>query len=88
MIGFLRLALILLVGLSLIYLLVALYARSLARERLEKRWDARPHAGSREAFLRAGLRRYDKSARRHLLRAIWIGPPLAIAALIYFTNFA
>ena len=87
MIGFLRLLFLLLILLSLAYVLISLYARSLARERLERRWEARPHAGQREDFIRAGLRLYDKSARRRILRAIWIVPPVTIAVLIWMTNF-
>ncbi|RRH78483.1 hypothetical protein [Falsigemmobacter faecalis] len=87
MIGFLRLLVLLLIVLSVLYVLVAIYARSLARERLERRWEAKPHAGRREDFIAAGLRLYDKSARRRLLGAIWIVPPVTIAVLIWLTNF-
>ena len=87
MMGLLRLAVFLLIVLSITYVLVALYARSLARERLERRWEAKPHAGRREDFIAAGLRLYDNSARRRLLMAIWIVPPVTIAVLVWLTNF-
>lgn len=87
MMGLVRLGLVLLIGLTILYVAVSLYARSLARERLERRWDAKPHAGKREDFLRAGMKLYARSARRKVLLVIYIVPPLAIAVLIYLTNF-
>lgn len=83
-----RLAIVLFIALSLLYVLVALYARSRAKERLEKRWAAKPHAGNRRDFIRAGLKLYDKSMRKRLLLAIYIVPPLGIAVMIWLTNFA
>ena len=45
MFGIIRLAFLGLIGLSVLYLVVRTYARSVHRERLEKEWDANPPAG-------------------------------------------
>lgn len=87
MIAFLRLILILFVVLTILYLAVSIYARSLARERLERRWDAGRGTGSREHFIRLGMRRYEQSARPKLLLGIYILPMVAMAILIYVLNF-
>lgn len=87
MIAFLRLTLILFVVLTVLYLAVSIYARSLARERLEKRWDQGRGKGSRAHFIRLGLRQYQQSARAKLLLGIYILPMAAVAIVIYVLNF-
>lgn len=87
MIGILRLGVFLLIGMTIFYLLLRIYLRSLAKERLEKRYDARPHAGSRADFVAAGLRLYEKSMGRKLLWGVFILPLVVIATLIYVLNF-
>lgn len=92
MIGFLRLALFLLVFLTVIYVTARLYLRSVRREQLERRWDSRPHpllpGTDRDEFIRRGLHLYERSLRRRLLLAIYIVPTIAIAVLLYLVNFA
>lgn len=87
MIGFLRLGIFLLIGLSVLYLLISVYARSLERERLEKRWDAGHGEGDRQTYIQLGLERYRKSLRRRLLWGVYIVPLVVIGVLIYVLNF-
>lgn len=87
MIGFLRLGIFLLIGLSVLYLLISVYARSLERERLENRWDAGHGDGERDAYIRDGMARYQKSLRRRLLWGVYIVPLVVIGVLIYVLNF-
>ena len=87
MIGFLRLGVFLLIAMSIFYLLLRIYLRSLARERLEKRFDAKPHVGRREDFVAAGLRVYEKSMGRKLLWGVFVLPLVVIGTLIYVLNF-
>jgi hypothetical protein len=86
-IGFLRLMVFGFIGLSVLYLLIALYARSLEKERLEKEFDAGGIDGDREAFIQAGMAAYRTSLRRKLLWGVYIIPMTVIAGLIYILNF-
>lgn len=88
MIGFLRLGIFLLIGLSVLYVLISVFARSLERERLEKRWDAGQGEGARAAYIEAGMARYQKSLRRRLLWGVYIVPLVVIGVLIYVLNFS
>lgn len=87
MIGFLRLGIFLLVGLTVLYVLISIYARSLERERLEKEWDAEQGPGDRESFVSAGMERYRGSLRRRLLWGVYIVPVAVISVLVYVLNF-
>ena len=86
MTGFLRLLVLLLLLGGAGYLLISLAARSRARQRLEQRWSTGPQSGRREDFIAAGLRRYDLSARRRLLRLLWLLPPAVVAVIVFLTN--
>ena len=88
MFGFLRLFLILFVVMTVLYLAITIFARSLARERLEKRWDTGPRTEDRDTFIRLGMERYEKSARHKLLLGVYILPMVVIAILIYALNFS
>lgn len=91
MIGFLRLAVFGFVALSIIYLLVAWYSRSVRREELEKEWDTDPAnegapAEAREGFIDAGMKEYQSSLRRKLIVLVYIIPIIVVGALVYLTN--
>lgn len=87
MIAFLRLGIVLLVGLSVLYVLVSIYARSLERERLEKEWDAAQGPGDRAAHIEQGMLVYARSLRRRLLWGVYIVPVAVISVLVYVLNF-
>ncbi|MCL4187760.1 MAG: hypothetical protein KJZ85_09135 [Rhodobacteraceae bacterium] len=96
MIALLRLAGLLFVVLTVIYVSVSLYDRSLRRERLEKRWDSRHTPGplppdrpqDRAEFIARGLSRYDRSVRRRLLLLVYVIPLTVIAFLVWIVNYA
>jgi hypothetical protein len=90
--GWLRLAFLMYVGLTIIYFLTSVYSRSVRREKLEKEWDSDPaHEGmaeaERAAFVEAGMHAYDIGLKRRLLWLIYILPTIAFAATIYFVNW-
>lgn len=87
-IGWIRLAVFGFLGLTVIYLLVYVYARSLRREALEERFDAGGIAGDRDTYIRDGMARYDKGLWKRLLLLIYIIPTGVVVALIYILNFA
>ncbi|MDP1668152.1 hypothetical protein [Phaeovulum sp.] len=88
MIGFLRVAFFALIGLSVLYWLLSLYSRSTERERLEKKWDAAPpeDAPDREAYIKAGMAKYEKSLRHKLIWLVYIVPMAVVAVIIYIVN--
>ncbi len=91
MIGIIRAAVFGFIGLSVVYLLVSVYSRSVARENLEKEWDEAPPDGSgeteRDAYIRAGMRDYEKSLRKKLVVLVFIIPMLVIGVTIYLVNY-
>lgn len=88
MIGFLRVAFFALIGLTVLYWLLSVYARSTERERLEKRWDTSPPEGApdREAFIAEGMADYERSLRRKLIWLVYIVPMVVVAVIIYIVN--
>lgn len=87
MIGLLRLGIFLLVGLTVLYVLISIYARSLERERLEKEWDAAQGPGDRATHIEKGMVTYAGSLRRKLLWGVYIVPVAVISVLVYVLNF-
>ena len=91
-IGWLRLAFFLYVGLTIAYFLTAIYSRSVRREKLEKGWDTDPAregapAEERAAFIEAGMVDYETGLKKRLLWLIYIIPTLGFVATIYFVNW-
>lgn len=85
--GFIRLIVFGFVGLSVIYLSMSLYSRSVRREKLEKRFDAEPIEGmSREDYVRKGVVEYNRGLRPKLLLLIYVIPAVVIVSIVYVTN--
>lgn len=73
--------------LSVVYICLSLYSRSVRRDKLEREWDEEIQQGDRDAFVEAGLREYDGSLRRKLILGVYIVPLTVISVIIYLTNF-
>lgn len=91
MIGLLRASLLGFVLLTVVYLLVSVYSRSVRREGLEKEWDGDPAnegrlPDERAAFIEAGMQAYRHSLRRRLILLVYIVPLVAAAATAYLVN--
>lgn len=90
MIGLLRLAVFGFVALSVAYVLVSIYSRSVRREKLEKRWDANPPEGADEAarrtYIEEGMREYETGLRRRLIVLVYVIPVIVVLVLLYLTN--
>ena len=87
MFGWLRLALIAFVLMSVVYVCLSWYSRSVCREKLEKEYDAGGIDGDRQAFIEAGLEEYNKSLRAKLIWGVYIIPLVVVAAMLYVMNF-
>jgi Mg2+/citrate symporter len=87
MVGFFKLAVFGLLGLSVLYVALSIYLRSLERERLEKEWDAGGIAGDRVDHIQRGLASHRHSLRRRLLWLVYIIPIAVVTALVWILNF-
>jgi heme/copper-type cytochrome/quinol oxidase subunit 4 len=87
MVAFLRLMFILMVVLTIVYVALSLYSRSVRRGKLEAHWDRKGMTGDREAFVQRGLKKYDGSFRRKLILGVYVVPLTMIAILVYVTNY-
>lgn len=87
---FLRLVIFGFLGLSVIYLCVSLYSRSVRREKLEAEWEElNPGSHDREArqaYVANGMTIYDGSLRKKLILAVYVVPTLAVGVIIYMIN--
>ena len=76
--------------LSIIYVAVSIYSRSIRREKLEDRW-AEDHPGDedspeREAFIEAGMAEYNASIRPKLIALVYVIPTIAVIAISIIVN--
>lgn len=77
-------------ALSVIYLAISIYSRSLRREKLEKAW-AEDHPGDddsleREAHIEAGMAAYKTSLRRKLIALVYVIPTIVVLAIAIIVN--
>lgn len=87
MFALLRLMFIGFIVLTVVYVVVSLWARSACKRALRREWDEDGMTGDRDAFVDAGLKDYDGSLRRKLILGVYIVPILLIATIVYMTNF-
>ena len=83
-----KLALFGMIGLSVLYLLIGIYARSVQREALERQWDEGDGAGERADYVREGMDAYRNSLRRRLILLVFVLPVVAVAVVIWAINFS
>lgn len=90
MIGFLRLAVIGFVAMSVAYLLLSVYSRSVRRETLEKTWAAdHPDGGdpdARDAYIEIGMKDYETSLRKKLILLVYVLPTIAVLVLLFLNE--
>lgn len=85
--GFIRLLVFGFLGLSVVYLSLSVYSRSVRREKLEKQWDAeKPHGVTREVFVKKGIEEYNSGLRPKLLLLVYVVPTVVVATIVYLTN--
>lgn len=75
------------VFLTLIYVALSMYSRSVRRDRLRREWEDTGRPGERDAFVEEGLRDYDVSLRRKLILGVYVIPVTVVSVIIYLTNF-
>ena len=92
MIGILRILVFAFIGLSVVYVMVSIYSRSVRREKLEKSWDTDPERegaekAARDAYIAAGMQAYEMGLRKRLIWLVYVLPLVAMAMIIYFVNW-
>ena len=90
MIGAIRLIVFGFLALSVVYLAVSFYSRSVRREKLEDRW-AEDHPGDddspeRDAYIEQGMIDYQQGLRRKLILLVYIIPAIAVAVTMFIVN--
>jgi len=73
-------------ALTVVYLLVSAYSRSVRREKLEKRFDAGGEPGDRDAFVEQGMQAYQNGLRRRLILLVYVIPIAIVAITVYLVN--
>ncbi|SMR81630.1 hypothetical protein SAMN04488030_2100 [Aliiroseovarius halocynthiae] len=89
MVAALRLIVFGFIGLSIVYVLVSLYSRSVRLEKLEEKWlEDHPdgNESDREAWLREGMADYQKSFRPKLILLVYVVPALLVLLSIILIN--
>ncbi|MCH2094488.1 MAG: hypothetical protein MK160_05145 [Rhodobacteraceae bacterium] len=83
-----RLIVIGFVVLSIIYVALSFYSRSVRRRKLNEEWVEEGMTGDQDSWVEQGLKDYDGSLRRKLLLGVYVVPTLVVVVIIYLTNFA
>jgi hypothetical protein len=87
MIALIRLAVVGFVVLTVLYVIIGIYVRSLRRERLEEMWEEEGKPGERDDYVARGMAEYNASLRPRLLLFVYIIPTIVMGAIIYATNY-
>jgi len=86
MFGWLRLAVIGLIVLTVVFVCLSWYSKSIRREKLEIEFDAGGIDGDRDEFIAQGLKEYDGSLRRKLIWGVYVIPIIGVIVLNYMMN--
>lgn len=83
-----RLMVIGFVVLTIIYVCLSFYSRSVRKGKLEAEWDEEGMTGDKDAWVQEGLEDYDGSLRRKLILGVYIIPVILMITIIYLMNFS
>lgn len=87
---FIRLVVVGFVILTVIFVCVSLYSRSVRREKLEDEWDANPPGDpdptARRAFVEQGMAAYFSGFRRRLVLLVYVVPTVIIVTILFIVN--
>lgn len=78
--------------LTVVYVMVSIYSRSVRREKLEKAWDSDPARegaakDERDAYIEAGMETYRHGLRRKLIWLVYVIPMAVVLATVYYINY-
>ncbi|MEQ8366949.1 MAG: hypothetical protein RIB61_09600 [Roseicyclus sp.] len=84
--GFGRMVLLLLVGLTVVYVCMFFYLRSGAKMRLEEDWVMEGRPGDRDAWIDERLHPVARRIRTWLVVLVYVLPLLGLSVFVYVTN--
>jgi len=73
--------------LTVVYICLSLYSRSVRKGKLEEEWFQEGQHGDKDAFVKAGLEDYNGSLRKKLLLGVYVIPFTLIVVIIYVQNW-
>ncbi len=87
---FVRLVVFGFLAMTVVYVCVSLYSRSVRREKLENAW-AEDNPGStdraaRDRFVTQGMAAYDGSLRKRLILLVYVVPTVIVGVIMYMIN--
>jgi Ca2+/Na+ antiporter len=85
--GWIRLGVMGFLALTVVYICLSWYSKSVRREKLEIEYDAGGIDGERAAFIQQGLKEYEGSLRRKLIYGVYVVPTVLLVVVIYVVNF-
>ena len=88
MLALLQLIVVGFVVLTVIFIGLSMYSRSIRRGKLRQKWRSGPRLVDMDSFVQRGLKRYDSSIRRKLIWGVYIVPVVLVVLIIYLTNFS
>ena len=88
MIAVLRLAALILIVMTVIYLILSFGLREVARKEARDEWERGTTRIDWETFLERRMKDHRRAMRRKLILGVYVAPTLLIAALVYFVNYA
>ncbi|WP_204113160.1 hypothetical protein [Shimia biformata] len=87
MLGLLRLIFFGFIFLTIVYVIVSAWSRSVRRGKLKTWWEEEGRPGDLETYVEQGLKEYDGSLRRKLIWGVYIVPTVLVVTIVYVTNF-
>lgn len=87
MLAFMRLVIFGFLFLTVLYLAISYWSRTVRARKLEREWEQEGGTGDKDAYIRKGLTEYGTSFRRKLILLVYIVPVVAVVVVIYMTNF-
>ncbi|MDG4649897.1 hypothetical protein P6F26_15735 [Roseibacterium sp. SDUM158017] len=81
-----RMAIVLLVGLTVVYVSLYFYFRSGAKMRLEEDWVMQGRPGDRADWVEERLAPHAERIRNRLLLFVYVVPLVALSVYVYVTN--
>ena len=82
-----RLLVIAFIFLTIVYVALSLYSRSVRRGKLAREWEEDGVPEDKDTYIKRGLEEYDDSLRRKLILGVYIVPLALVGLIIYLTNF-
>ncbi len=86
MLGFSRMAFIMLIGLTVVYVCLFFYYRSGAKMRLEEDWVLEGRPGERDAWVDERLAPRARRIRNWLVFVVYVLPLVGLSVFVYVTN--